>query len=71
MSEVYEIDGYEVVFTPWHSEYLDEGFVSIKAMRDGCEVFHAGMTHAVPSDDEARMTVELVKALQETEWNNK
>ena len=29
MSIRYEIGGYEVVFTPWHSEYLAEDFMGV------------------------------------------
>ena len=59
----YEIDGYEVVFAPWHSEYLNEDFVAVNVLRDGREVMHAGMTHVEPSEQAAREQIGLVKAL--------
>lgn len=64
MSIRYEIDGYEVVFVPWHSEYLDEDFVAVYVLRDGMEVMHAGMTHVEPTEQAARKEVGLVKALR-------
>lgn len=62
MSEHYEIDGYEVVFTPWHSESMDEDFMSVSIRHDGHEVFHAGMTHLEPSEETARREVEFMLA---------
>lgn len=64
MSVRYEIDGYEVVFVPWHSEYLDEDFVAVYVLRDGREVMHAGMTHVEPTEQAAREEVGLVRALR-------
>ena len=64
MSEYYEVDGYEVVFVPWRSEYLDEDFIAVYMLEDGREVMHAGMTHVEPSEQAARKQVELMKALR-------
>lgn len=61
----YEVDGYEVVFTPWHSDYLEEDFVAVSVKKDGHEVFHAGMTHREPSELNAEHVVALVRALTE------
>lgn len=59
----YEIDGFTVVFTPWHSEYLDEDFVAISVLDGGREVLHAGMTHANPSEYMAQKEVDLLLAM--------
>lgn len=64
MCEHYEIDGYEVVFVPWRSEYLDEDFIAVYILEDGREVMHAGMTHVEPSEQAARKQVRLMKALR-------
>lgn len=64
MSIRYEIDGYEVVFVPWHSEYLDEDFAAVCVLRDGKEVMHAGMAHVEPTEQSAREGVGFVKALR-------
>lgn len=63
-TERYEVDGYEVVFVPWHSEYLDEDLVAVSILKDGHEVMHAGMTTLVPSEEQARKEVEHVLAIQ-------
>lgn len=59
----YEVDGYEVAFAPWHSNYLDEDFVAVAVYADGRELLQAGMTHAVPSEGTAREEVAHVKRL--------
>lgn len=64
MSYLYEIGGYTVIFTPWHSEYMDEDFIAVSVMSDGREVLHAGMTHIEPSAESARKEVEFVTALE-------
>lgn len=64
MSEHYEIDGFEVVFTPWHSEYLDEDFTAVSVLNGGREVFHSGMTKLVPSKEQAREIVETMLILE-------
>ena len=64
-SEHYEIDGLTVTFTPWYSEYMAENFVAISVTRDGREVYHAGMTHVVPSEEQAREVVETLAAIDE------
>lgn len=64
-SEHYEIDGLTVTFTPWHSDYLNENFIAVRITRDGREVYHAGMTKAVPSEEQAREVVETLAALDE------
>lgn len=51
MADSYEVDGYEVVFTPWYSEYLGEDFVAVYVLKDGRELLHAGMTKLVPSEE--------------------
>lgn len=61
----YEVGGYEVMFTPWYSDYLDEDFVAVSVRKDGHEVYHAGMTHREPSEPNAERVVELVRALTE------
>lgn len=65
MSESYTVDGFEVVFTPWHSEYLAEDFMSVSVRRDGHEIFHAGMTKLVPSVEQAYEIVETMTMLEE------
>lgn len=65
MSERYEVDGFEVVFTPWHSEFLAEDFMSVSVRLDGYEVFHAGMTKLMPSVEQARKVVETMTMLEE------
>lgn len=60
MSERYEIDGFEVVFVPWHSEYMNEDFMAVYVLKDGREVMHAGMTHIEPTEEAARNNVVLV-----------
>lgn len=57
MTEYYKVDDYEVVFHPWHSEYMDEDFVAVYVLKDGREVMHAGMTHIEPSEEAARNEV--------------
>ena len=64
MSEHYEIDDYDVVFAPWHSEYLAEDFMGVSVRRDGHEVFHAGMTKLEPSAEQAREVVETMEVLK-------
>ena len=66
MTERYEVDGFEIGFVPWHSEYLDEDLVAIYIFEDGREVMHAGMTYTEPSEDNARKEVELFLALRGT-----
>lgn len=63
-SERYEVDGFEVAFVPWYSEYLDENFVAVYVFKDGNMVMHAGMTHIEPSEDNARKEIELFLALE-------
>ena len=63
MSKSYTVDGFEVVFTPWHSEYLAEDFMGVSVRRDGYEVYHAGMTKLVPSVEQAREIVEAMTML--------
>ena len=65
MSEHYEIDGLTVTFTPWHSDYQAEDFVAINVTREGRVVYHAGMTHVVPSEEQAREVVETLAAIDE------
>ena len=65
MSESYMVDGFEVVFTPWHSEYLAEDFMGVSIRRDGHEVFHAGMTKLAPSMEQAREIIETMTMLEE------
>lgn len=65
MSESYAVDGFEVVFTPWHSESLTEDFMGVSVRRDGYEVFHAGMSKLVPSEEQAREIVETMAMLEE------
>ena len=65
MSIRYEIGGYEVVFTPWHSEYLAEDFMGVSVRRDGHEIFHAGMTKLAPSMEQAREIIETMTMLEE------
>lgn len=65
MSESYTVDGFEVVFVPWHSEYLNESFVAVYVFEDGREVLHAGMTNTEPSEDNARKEVEHFLRLRE------
>lgn len=65
MSKSYTVDGFEVVFTPWHSEYLAEDFIGVSIRRDGYEVYHAGMTRLVPSAEQAREIVETMTMLDE------
>ena len=65
MSERYEIDGFEVVFTHWHSECLAEDFMGVSVRRDGREVYHAGMTKLAPSVEQAREIVETMTMLEE------
>lgn len=62
--ESYVVDGLEVVFTPWHSEYLAEDFMGVSVRRDGHEVFHAGMTKLAPSVEQAREIVETMTILE-------
>lgn len=64
MSERYEVDGFEVVFTPWHSESLAEDFTAVSVRRDGREVFHSGMTKLKPSKEQAREVVETMLILE-------
>lgn len=66
MSEHYKVDGFEVVFSPWHSEYLAEDFVGVSVRRGEREVFHAGMTKLVPSAEQAREVVETMTILEES-----
>lgn len=66
MSEHYEIDGFEVVFSPWRSEYLAEDFMGVSVRRDGREVFHAGMTKLIPSAEQAREVVKTMNMLEES-----
>lgn len=61
--KTYEIDGLTVTFTPWHSDYQADDFVAISVTRDGREVYHAGMTHVVPSEEQAREFVETMAAI--------
>lgn len=61
---IYEIDGFEVVFSPWHSDYVDEDFTAVSVLRDGRERFHAGMTKLVPSVEQARELVETMLILE-------
>lgn len=63
-TERYEVDGFEVAFVPWHSEYLNESFVAVYVFEDGREVLHAGMTKIEPSEDNARKEVEHVLRLR-------
>lgn len=65
MSERYEVDGFEVVFTPWHSEFLAEDFIGVSVRRDGYEVYHAGMTKLAPSMEQAREIIETMTMLEE------
>lgn len=65
MTESYTVDGFEVVFTPWNSEFLAEDFMGISVRRDGYEVFHAGMTKLVPSVEQAREVVDTMTMLEE------
>lgn len=65
MSERYEVDGFEVVFVPWHSEYMNEDFTAVYVLEDGREVMHAGMTSIEPSEDNARKEVEHFLRLRE------
>lgn len=65
MSESYTVDGFEVVFTPWHSEYLAEDFMGVSVRRDGHEIFHAGMTKLAPSMEQAREIIETMTMLEE------
>lgn len=65
MSKSYTVDGFEVVFTPWHSESLAEDFMGVSVRRDGYEVFHAGMTKLAPSVEQAREIVETMTMLEE------
>lgn len=63
-TERYEIGGFEVVFTPWHSEYLNEDFMAVSVLNDGREVFHSGMTKLQPSEEQARNIVETMLILE-------
>ena len=65
MSERYEVDGFEVVFTPWHSEFLAEDFIGVSVRHDGYEVYHAGMTKLAPSVEQAREIIETMTMLEE------
>lgn len=65
MSKSYTVDGFEVVFTPWHSESLDDDFMGVSIRRSGYEVFHAGITKLVPSMEQAREIVETMTMLEE------
>jgi hypothetical protein len=65
MGERYEVGCFEVVFVPWHSEYLAEDFMGVSIRRGGHEVFHAGMTKLVPSAEQAREIVETMTMLEE------
>lgn len=65
MSKSYTVDGFEVVFSPWHSEYLAEDFMGVSVRRDGYEVYHSGMTKLVPSVEQAREIVETITMLDE------
>ena len=65
MSEHYEIYGYDVFFVRWHSEYLDEDFVAVSVAKDDREVFHSGMTHLEPSEEQARKLVECCRRICE------
>lgn len=59
-TERYEVDGYEVVYRPWHSECMDEDFVAVSILKDGRELMHAGMAKLVPSEQQAREDVETM-----------
>lgn len=63
MNKRYEIDGFEVLFKPWYSEALEEDFIAVYVLRDGREVMHSGMTHLVPSEEQAREIVETMLML--------
>lgn len=65
MNKSYTVDGFEVVFTPWHSEFLAEDFMGVSIRRDGYEVYHIGMTKLVPSAEQAREIVETMTMLDE------
>lgn len=65
MNKSYTVDGFEVVFTPWHSESLSEDFTAVYVLEDGREVMHAGMTNMEPSEDNARKEVEHFLKLRE------
>ena len=65
MNKSYTVDGFEVVFTPWHSESLAEDFMGVSIRRDRHEVYHAGMTKLVPSVEQAREIVEAMTMLDE------
>ena len=62
---VYEVDGYEVAFVPWRSEFLEEDFVAVYVTKDGREVMHSGMTKLEPSDKTAQDVVDAMLALRE------
>ena len=64
MSEHYEIEGYDVFFVRWHSEYMGEDFTSVSVAKDDREVCHAGMTKLEPSEEQARAVVELMKEMR-------
>lgn len=65
MNKSYTVDGFEVVFNPWHSESLAEDFMGVSVRHGGYEVFHAGMTKLVPSAEKAREIVETMTILKE------
>ena len=65
MSKSYTVDGFEVVFAPWYSESLAEGFMGVSIRRGGYEVFHADMTKLAPSMEQAREIVETMIMLEE------
>lgn len=63
--DIYEVDGYEVAFVPWYSEFLEEDFVAVYVLKDGNEVLHSGMTKIEPSEKAARDVVDAMLALRE------
>ena len=59
--EEYQIDGYEIWFHPWYSDYMEESFMAVSVFdpRD-VEIFHAGMTKMQPSEEKAKEVLDFV-----------
>lgn len=69
MTERYKIDGYEVMFKPWHGIFVDEDYVDVTVSKHGIEIFHAEATKLDPSEQQARKIVESIQSLYKPSQN--